>query len=172
MCSAATISHIPVVQLYDLSCLPVPAYDVRDKRLYDHCATNLPRHLVRCRSNSHQRWQPHQHPSTPINISPPPVIPPASPLLIDIQIQCRGRQFGTELKHARSLDAFSTFENGDPPTAIHIGRRHAASHTSCRFQLPPRAQGHGRAPGRDRHNNILPYLDRRGHDGWYMRSLR
>lgn len=64
-------------------------------------------------------------PAPLINFSLPAVAPPATPSLNDIQIQCQGPMYGTDLNYASCLDTFGTFEHGRDPTPIRIGRRYA-----------------------------------------------
>lgn len=41
----------------------------------------------------------------------------------DLQLQCRGGQFGDQLDYAACRDALRTFTKGDSPSAMEIGRR-------------------------------------------------
>ena len=47
----------------------------------------------------------------------------------DIQIQCRGRQFGSDLDYGSCLDAFRTFTLGYSPLPVEIGRRNTGSYS-------------------------------------------
>ena len=58
-----------------------------------------------------------------INISLPSAPSIESPLLNATQIQCRGRQFGADLRYTSCLDAFHTFPYGDSDVPVEIGRR-------------------------------------------------
>ena len=62
--------------------------------------------------------------------TPAPLINTSFPLdgapptaLEDGQIQCRGRQFGTDLDYLSCLDAFATFTYGFDPHHVEVGRR-------------------------------------------------
>ena len=57
------------------------------------------------------------------NISLALAKPPTTLLSNDIQIQCRGSQFGFGLSYRSCLDAFSTFDEGASRVPIRIGRR-------------------------------------------------
>lgn len=41
----------------------------------------------------------------------------------DLQLQCRGGQFGDQLDYTACRDALRTFTGGDSPLAMEIGRR-------------------------------------------------
>lgn len=62
-------------------------------------------------------------PAPLINISLPLLRPPATSPSNDIQVQCRGSQFGNGLSYSSCLDAFSTFKEGESSATILIGRR-------------------------------------------------
>ncbi|KAL8729981.1 MAG: hypothetical protein Q9181_004827 [Wetmoreana brouardii] len=62
-------------------------------------------------------------PAPLINLSLYSAVPPATPSPNDIQIQCRGRQFGTRLDYGSCLDAFRTFPYGHSDAPVLIGRR-------------------------------------------------
>ncbi|KAL8685527.1 MAG: hypothetical protein Q9218_007706 [Villophora microphyllina] len=67
-------------------------------------------------------------PAPLINISLPSAGNPETPSLNDIQIQCRGRQFGFDLNYNSCLDAFGTFSQGHFENPVQIGRRGTGSY--------------------------------------------
>lgn len=61
-------------------------------------------------------------PAPLINITPPLAVEPAASSN-DIQIECRGSQYGTGLRYSSCLDAFGTFTSGGTENPVTIGRR-------------------------------------------------
>lgn len=47
----------------------------------------------------------------------------------DLEIQCRGSQYGTNLRYDSCLDAFRTFTHGAATNPVHIGRRRDLGYT-------------------------------------------
>ncbi|KAL8942545.1 MAG: hypothetical protein Q9216_001589 [Gyalolechia sp. 2 TL-2023] len=61
-------------------------------------------------------------PAPLINISSPIDTNPSTSSN-DIQIECRGSQYGTHIRYASCLDAFGTFKNGGTSNPVRIGLR-------------------------------------------------
>lgn len=61
-------------------------------------------------------------PAPLINITIPPDANSATPSN-DLQIQCRGSQYGSHLSYTSCLDAFSTFPHGGAVNLVQIRRR-------------------------------------------------